>query len=246
MSKVATQNDLNSLLESTVDLGRGRGYCPTYSKIMENWKYVPSSIEYITANISESSCHYDGYADDIFVSYTVTLSKPAPRKLRIIVQHSDTYDGEYTELWDDVYIEEGKTSGSGHSAGYGPGYLKLGYIWDYDTDEISKDVVWDKNIKYTGSMEKYDNLASVNIDDSGYQVGITVTFEYNVKSNLRCRVDWTEMRGPDVSGTNWTYVDIKSGDNEGYTSVSNQSGDTATFDDITITPSSDEYFNYSY
>lgn len=38
MGKVITQEELNSLLSSGIDLGKGDSYCPTYREIINRWK----------------------------------------------------------------------------------------------------------------------------------------------------------------------------------------------------------------
>ena len=38
MGKIVTQGELNSLLSSDIDLGKGANYCPTYKEITNGWK----------------------------------------------------------------------------------------------------------------------------------------------------------------------------------------------------------------
>lgn len=38
MGKIVTQEELNSLLSSGIDFGKGDSYCPTYREIINGWK----------------------------------------------------------------------------------------------------------------------------------------------------------------------------------------------------------------
>lgn len=44
MGKVITQEELNSLLSSGIDLGKGDSYCPTYREIINRWKELKLTV----------------------------------------------------------------------------------------------------------------------------------------------------------------------------------------------------------
>lgn len=214
MGKIATQDELNKLLDSSVDLGRGGGYCPTYSEIMENWKYVPPVVDKITVSLSNIDSYYSPDSDDTYLDAVVNLTKPASVDLEIEI---DFGIGGFDD-YDYVYIYKGETTGKLSYQGISATYtyqIKIGSILDLDGSSVS-DVVSDGKTYYQYASSFRKGVIPVYVDiPNGNVAQFKVTLYPQAINQITVNVTWDEETAVDGwVGTNNGSVIVNAWNNE--------------------------------